>query len=364
MVRIITILLLIIAFQKSFAQEAEKTFYIGHSLINLNIPAMTHSLSLDAGIPGDDYDYQIGNGANLWYQWDTLVGNEQGTPYQDALPTGTYDNLIFTEAIALKGHIEWSYTYLYANNFCEYAHSFNPDTKMYVYETWHCTKSGTNEGCEWDPGSNVDWRQRLDDDLSLWEGIVDHVLTINPDYDVNIIPGGQGLAKLYDAIEDGAVPDKTNINQFFSDDIHLTNEGNYYIACIMFACVYERSPVGLSNHLKDEWGSFYPALDPALALKLQELAWETVCEYERSGVECSPASTSEGDNNKVFFDQNNQVLNFQKNYSGEVMILDIQGRMVRKINVENESLVKIGNLIPGVYFVKTVNNTPLKILIR
>ena len=65
--------LLLISLNKVFAQEAENTFYIGHSLINLNIPAMTHSLSVDAGISNDDYKYQIGNGANLWYQWDTLI---------------------------------------------------------------------------------------------------------------------------------------------------------------------------------------------------------------------------------------------------------------------------------------------------
>jgi len=356
--------LLLISLNKVFAQEAENTFYIGHSLINLNIPAMTHSLSVDAGISNDDYKYQIGNGANLWYQWDTLIGNEQGTPYQQALPTGTYDNLIFTEAIALQGHIDWSDTYGYANKFCEYAHSFNPDIAMYVYETWHCLKSGTNEGCEWDPGSNIGWRQRLDDDLSLWENIANYVLSGNPGFNVKLIPGGQGMARLYDAIEAGTIIGRNDISQFYSDDIHPNNDGNYFIACIMFACIYERSPVGLTNQLHDEWGSPYPAISPDIALRLQELAWETVCEYGNSGVECTPSSTNSIPNIDMYYDQTSQLLKLSKNYTGDIFLYNTSGMLVEKFSLNNDNNIDLNHLFSGAYFVKVNGGNTLKILRR
>lgn len=358
-------LLLLISFEKSFAQEAEKTFYIGHSLINLNVPAMTHSLSLDEGITNDDYKYQIGNGANLWYQWDTTLGNEQGTPYQDALPTGTYDNLIITEAVPLKGHIEWSYTYIYANNFFEFAYDYNADTKMYIYETWHCINSGKPEGCAFDPDEHLDWRQRLDDDLDLWEGIADNVLAENPGFDVNLIPGGQGMAKLYDAIQAGSIPGKTEISQFYSDDIHLTNEGNYYISCIMFACIYETTPVGLTNQLKDEWGSLYPAIEPVLALRLQELAWETVCGYERSGVECSSSNYNRNVyHSDYWFDYPNQQLIFNNKYSNPLKLMNISGQIVQVIYPSKANNYPVNKLPDGLYFLTDGLTPPLKIVVH
>ncbi len=68
--------------QISMAQplQTARPFYVGHSLVNLHIPAMVHSLAVSAG-KSTGYDYQIGIGANLWYQWDTLIGNEQGLPW-------------------------------------------------------------------------------------------------------------------------------------------------------------------------------------------------------------------------------------------------------------------------------------------
>lgn len=49
------------------AQQSDKTlFFIGHSLVNLNMPAIVHGLAMDAGVGREnDYNTQMINGAPL-----------------------------------------------------------------------------------------------------------------------------------------------------------------------------------------------------------------------------------------------------------------------------------------------------------
>src|SRR5690606_32121012 len=115
---------------------------------------------------------------------------------------------------------------------------FRPDIRVYLYEVWHCIHSGTPTGCMYDIDSNP-WRQRLDDDISMWEEVTKHLNTkYDPEIPVCLIPGGSGLARLYDYIEEGKVPGYDDISQFFSDDIHLNDEGKYLIACIHYATLF------------------------------------------------------------------------------------------------------------------------------
>jgi hypothetical protein len=276
----------IIATAQPIAQATP--YYLGHSLINLNVPAMVHGLALDAG-KITEYDYQIGNGANLNWQYNN-PNSAQGTPYYTAFPEGNHDVFIVTEAVPLQGHLTWSDTYGYAVDFLEYAlanNNGNP-VRYYMYETWHCTNSGINPpGCEWDDGDSILWQPRLLVDWPLWAGIVDHVRTELPDEEVWMIPAGQAWHALVELIEDGAVPGITSFQQLFTDDIHLTNAGNYFVACVMFACIYRDNPVGLTTELQNEWGGAFTNMPtPAQATIMQQVAWNTVINMaEYSGVD-------------------------------------------------------------------------------
>ncbi|MBK7426633.1 MAG: T9SS type A sorting domain-containing protein [Saprospiraceae bacterium] len=265
-----------------------RPYYLSHSLINLNVPAMVHGLALDAE-KITEYDYQIGNGANLNWQYNN-PNNAQGTPYYIAFPQGNHDVFIVTEAVPLQGHLTWSDTYGYAVDFLEYAianNNGNP-VRYYMYETWHCTNTGINPpGCEWDDGDSILWHPRLLVDWPLWAGIVDHVRTELPDQEVWMIPAGQAWHALVTLIEDGAVPGISSFTQLFTDDIHLTNAGNYFVACVMFACIYRESPLGLTTELLNEWGvAFTNMPTPAQAAIMQQVAWTTALNMaDYSGVD-------------------------------------------------------------------------------
>lgn len=250
-------------------------YYIGHSLINLNVPAMVRSLAADAG-KSTDYAYQIGNGANLWWQWDTLQGNEQGIPWQDALPTGQFDAVVVTEAVPLLGQLIWSKTHAFADSFLTTALNYRPDARFFVYETWHCNTTGTPTGCPWDEDDDLLWRPRLTADWPLWTGIMDSLKLKHPAVPVWMIPAGQAFAMLTDSIEAGKVPGVSDYKTLFSDDIHLTEMGNYFVACVMYSCLFRESPEGRTNQTFSEWGVPFSPPSTELALKMQQIAWKTV----------------------------------------------------------------------------------------
>ena len=80
------------------------------------------------------------------------------------------------------------------------------------------------------------------------------------------------MAALYDAIEDESVPDLDEIADIFTDDIHLNDVGNYFIACVQYATIYRRSPVGAARELTDRFAGAFDAPSMSLAPVLQEIA--------------------------------------------------------------------------------------------
>jgi len=267
--------------------RSDNVYMLGHSLVNFDLPAMFDGLANDANI-SHEYAVQVGIGANLNYNWNNY-SSTQGDPYTIELPKGIYDAFIMTEAVPLLNHTTWSETDVYLANFYNYAKTHNSNTNVYLFETWHCTDSGTPAGCEWDDNDGMPWRDRLDSDLAIWEGLVNDFNTAS-NGDMLIVPGGQAMALLYDDIAAGTTPDLTSINDVFSDNIHLTDIGNYYMACVYFACIYGQSPEGLTNQTYNQWGGAYNVPSIELATRLQQLAWQTVINYPLSGVSLSTAT--------------------------------------------------------------------------
>jgi hypothetical protein len=331
-----------------------RVFYLGHSLINFEIPNMVNKLTQDAKL-NLHYQAHIGNGANFSWHW-TQPQSGQGDLWDTTLRNQVFDKFILTEAIALKGHLKWSNTYGYLDSFYNYAAKKSPAIKMYIYETWHCINSGTPTKCMYDDDSHLPWRERLDLDRPLWEGIADHLNMRLPNT-AFMIPGGQGIAKLHDAILAGKMPGMTSSRSLFQDDIHLTNVGNYFIACIMYSVIHQRSPEGLKNRLEDNWGQLYevfPTIDQAKFL--QKLAWETVCGYSRTGFTCSTSVEENDVINKHEFYKNGDIL-FSKNHVqyDAIRLLDLTGRQITHTN-KSSSLHLTQHIASGIYLIDTEIN--------
>ena len=348
--------------------QSPRTFYIGHSLSD-QIPDMVQSLSDDHSTVNFSWVYQSIPGAPLRWQWDRKDANDY-TPnpphyygFYDAaggLPIGDFDVLVLTESVP-RYPLIIDETYEYADSFYRYAVLHNPDLRVYLYEDWHCLLSGTPTGCSYDVESNP-WRQRLEDDLPMWDSVVDTLnARFNPATPVCLIPVGQGLAALYDSIQVDAIPDVNVIEDLFSDDIHMTDIGKYYVACIHFAMIHETSPVGLTHQLQVWWGGDFDPPSPALALKFQEMAWETVINYPRSCVDFSSAVDIELDSNEIALLPNPTEDIFEiRGLIGQytIEILNASGNLYQTVTGSgNQVEINIQSLPAGLYFIKIQNSS-------
>lgn len=246
-----------------------KALFIGHSLVGTLMPEMLNGMLDRSGIDGE-VDYQVIIGSPLQYNWNNGA-TAQGVNARAVLPSGEYDVVVVSEALPLQTHLEWSNTHQIALNYYNLAIQSNPATRFYVLETWH------------DIGNEAAWRAQIDSDLPLWQGIAGHInanrLPGQPE--AQIIPAGQGMAALYDAIAAGQVPGATSIRDFFSDNIHLNDAGTYYMSLVQFAAVTGLSPVGIPSDLRDIYGNAYDGITSELAASLQEIAWSAMSGFEQ-----------------------------------------------------------------------------------
>lgn len=375
LVRSCILVILILGWDFSHAQSP-RTFYIGHSLSD-QIPDMVQSLSDDHNEVDFSWVYQSIPGAPLHWQWARKDANDyNNNPPQfygfydpvGGLPAGDFDVLVLTEAVPRYPALI-DETYEFADSFYNYATTHNPNLRVYLYEDWHCILSGTPTSCDYDVDSNP-WRQRLDDDLSMWESVVDTLnQRYNPSTPVCLIPGGQGLAALYDSIQIGAVPGITMIEDVFSDNIHLNDTGKYYIACIHFAMIHEVSPVGLTNVLTHWYGDTLGPPDLLLAAKLQEMAWEVVNTYPRTCLNTTTAATDvslEANCLSILPNPTDNIFEIDGllgDYS--IDILDGNGAIYQTLsNMGDRVEVDIQGLPSGLYYIRIVNMTNQSISIE
>ncbi len=355
------LLIIILNFTFYHAQQINP-FYLGHSLVNFDMPAMVDGLAESAG-KTSIYNQQIINGSPLKYNYDNYA-TAQGLSYRTAFPSGGFTHFVVTEAVPLKGHLMYNDTYGYANNFYNYAKNNNNGLpiKFYIYETWHCINTGTPTGCAYDNDDALTWQTRLQSDFPLWTGIVNHVRSqnVNEASSILLVPAGQAFYNLTTRINAGNVPGITSYASLFSDDIHLTNKGNYFVACVMYATIFKESPVGLSTNLKNQYGVVYTDMPTQQqASVMQQVAWETV-----SSLNSWTGVTSLNNDYFVSNDSfqiapnpvNNQleVLNNSQSNQINFEIRNILGNVIKKGNTSN-SIIITDELVSGIYFI-TLDN--------
>jgi hypothetical protein len=364
MIRIFIASTLLFISTSNVQAQTNKTFFLGHSLINFHVPNIVNKLSI-ASSQTFSYDANIGNGAPLSWHWNNPTTG-QGPQWDLTLPLGGYENFIITEAVPLDGHLTYSDTYRYADSLYSFAQQSNPNVQYYLYETWHCINSGAGgASCNGDPGNNIPWRDRLDLDLPKWESIADSINLIHPN-PMLVIPGGQAMARLSDSIESGTVPGLSSVFDLFVDEHHLDSRGNYFIGCVMFSVIHGISPVGLPNQLTSEFDVLYTEYPtPAQAVIMQEIAWQTVCDYQRDGVDCGPLDistiASEEPMISIYPVPANEDITIQYDaFSGVVpyTINDRLGKVILNGNLSSKkSKVNVAELSAGIYFLVIENQT-------
>lgn len=265
-----------------------RVFHIGHSLVSRDMPAMLEQL---AGA-GHDHRSQLGWGTPLKAHWEPDVpingfDMENAHPrYQDAMTavkSGTFDVLVLTESVEIKDAIKYHDSPKYLRQWTALARQSRPDVRVYLYETWHHVD---------DPAG---WLERIDRDLpKYWEGELLGKALARGDTGgpIHVIPAGQVLARFVRKLDEaGGLPGLKSRSELFSfndkgerDNIHLNDLGHYLVALTHYAVLYHRSPVGLPHRLKKADGRPADAPSAEVARLMQEVVWEVVTSYPKTGV--------------------------------------------------------------------------------
>ncbi|RYH01218.1 hypothetical protein EU805_14540 [Salipiger sp. IMCC34102] len=247
------------------------TLFIGHSLIAFDIPTIVQAFVAHAGGAGRT-EAQITNGAPMLYNWQHSA-QAQGVDARAVLPSGRFDAVVLTEAIPLANHLAYSDSVGTAAKFHALATGANAGAQVFLYETWHDLRSGTGVDVQWDEGDDVAWRARLDADRGLWQGIVDEVNAQRAPGSpkMRVIPAGQAMGALADAIAADRVPGVAAIDDLFDDSIHTNATGAYFVALVMVASIYGIDPVGLPHRVPLASYNRH-AVPPETAAALQRVA--------------------------------------------------------------------------------------------
>lgn len=265
-----------------------RVYHIGHSLVGRDMPAMLAQLVGSS----HRYEIQLGWGTSLKSHWEPDVeingfAVENDHPrYRDAneaVSSGDYDVLILTESVEIRDSIRYNDSAEYLRRWASAGWQANPELRVYLYETWH--ERDDAEG----------WLNRLDLDLTrYWEdGILRPALAHdNITQPIYVIPAGQVLARFVRAVETqggtGSVHSRDDLFALASDgtrdQIHLSDIGAYLVALTHYATLYHQSPVGLPYELLLADGAAADAPDGETALLMQQIVWDVVNQYPRTGV--------------------------------------------------------------------------------
>lgn len=253
----------------SGARSAANIFYLGHSLLGWDAPTMLGQFA-EATDLTYRFDAAIGIGANLSWQWQHPERAEGDNP-ATALNARPYDVLVLTEAVPIRDQVQGANSVENALNFMNLAYAQNPNVQVYLYETWeHRNSDG--------------WRQGIREVRTFYDRIVDGVNARFEGRDMLLIPGGQAIGALVDAIRAGDVPGVRNEGSLFVDDIHLTPLGWYFIACVHYAAIFQRSPVGVPVRTMNRFETPFDPPPEGAAAVMQQIAWDVVSGEARSGV--------------------------------------------------------------------------------
>ena len=236
--------------------------FVGHSLIGPDLPPLVEG-ALNRLSGPSSVQAQVINGASLAYNWDHSAQAE-GIDARATLALGTTDALVLTEAQPIAEQMAAGLTLPALTDFARAALTANPDTRIYLYETWPPH-----------PGDDALWRSAIAADLPLWQSAA-QIAGQQAGALITVIPAGQAMALLSTEVAAGTVPGATSIRDFLSDPIHLSGKGLYFVALVQAAVLSGHSPQGLPPQLTRSWQSRDAVISPELAEALQRIAQQAV----------------------------------------------------------------------------------------
>jgi len=264
-------------------------FISGHSLTDN--PLADHLLTISASLGTDlQYNQQIGIGSPIRVRTkggDTSAAGWPGYSFgknrdgnnmnvvaelrsPQTLGVGeVYDTLVLTERHDLINTVNWENTVGYARHYVDRLLEGNANAETQLFHCW----------LDIDKTDPTLWLDHETQVATTWECVaakINQTLELNGrSASVKMLPAGGALVALVQRLVANEVPGITGtleqrLSTIFSDNVHMTNVGSYYIALVTYAAVFRRTPVGAEAPSE---------LDANTAAFLQNLAWTHMQDY-------------------------------------------------------------------------------------
>jgi len=259
-------------------------YHIGNSL-SVDEDKYLQAIAQAAGYSDDVCDQSVIPGAPVRYFWDLLArGQKDQTQVENAVKNAV--NLAPVDDLILQCFVQ------NADNsepapyvgFYDLFKKSSPDVRLWIYGQWW----GTTTADIWEEQVVALHRIYFETAANAQK-----MRPLNPP--VAVIPGGYAMINLKHAIEKGEVPGigkDAFYDAVFFDGLHLSEIGRYFIGLVHYACIYDKSPVGLPAVQAFDNGFFkgnkdfkpteVGACKPEQIKILEQIAWDSVQSWRKS----------------------------------------------------------------------------------
>lgn len=183
-----------------------------------------------------------------------------------------YDTLVLTERHDIVNTLVWEDTVRYTRHFHDRLVAGNAAANSYLYHSWLAIADKNN------PASWVAYERTV---AKAWQCTAARInvslAAVGRGDRMTYLPAGLALA---DLVEQAAIRGNVagvssgnagqTVDRLFTDSLHLSPLGEYYLSLVSYASVYRRSPVGA-------WAPSGVTAEQASAL--QNVAWQSVSNY-------------------------------------------------------------------------------------
>lgn len=214
---------------------------IGAAAANYNQQIVIGSpIRIRTGMPRDVSGYSSGKnrpfGERLDIRQEFVTGATIGGE--------RYGALVITENHNLLQNMEWESTVKQVRHFHEQIVASNPEARTYLHASWWNIDKSNPEA----------WQDAERAMAPVWSCVVSRInLSLSaegrPDR-VWPLPTSLALVHLVDQALDGriagvsAASPRATLDRIFSDEVHLTRIGIYFMSLVTYAALFERSPEG------------------------------------------------------------------------------------------------------------------------
>lgn len=269
------------------AETPQRMFISGHSLTDPPLPAYLAMIASSLGqplqwnmqsMPGASIRMRAGDDHKPYHHGTNRSGSDIDVLAEWRAPAtvtgGLYDTLLAAEQHGVLTALTYQDTTVALADLHRRFTTANPDGRVWLYESWLGidNKDDPSRWIAYERAASPVWHC-----VAARSSATLHAMG-RPSI-VESVPSGLALAALVERVTRERVEGlsassvRDTMNRFFADDVHLTPLGHYYMASVVYATVWGRSPVGADAP---------SMLDPAAVRWLQQQAQDVVTVWRKT----------------------------------------------------------------------------------